>query len=302
MRWGIRRYQNRDGTLTPAGKERLANKGIRTEENLVEKTIPKGTKMYRTTPYEKDNRNSKSMYVTHVEADRNLYKEGSIVRGYVDKKSDEVYEHTYELKADIRVPSLKTMREIEREVVSKNVKLQTEIGKAYITSRMLADDGYTTVKDVTIMSDISKKLDTASTLESRRAIYKEVTKKYGDFRGDEYYHGANSISRAREHIDSLDSLTIEQSLGRAESTKQGIIKELQKRGYNAMYDNAGIGVGTDGRYSKQQEGVEPLIIFDANVLRETSNKRVSAGEQKIAKEQYENWKKERDETLRKFQD
>jgi hypothetical protein len=78
--------------------------------------------------------------------------------------------------------------------------------------------------------------------------------------------------------------------------------ELKKRGYNAMYDNAGIGVKSDGTYSKNQEGVEPLIIFDANDLQETSIKRVSTSEQKEAGDRYIEWKKERDKTLRKFQD
>ena len=33
MRWGVRRYQNKDGTLTPAGKKKYQNKdGSLTEE------------------------------------------------------------------------------------------------------------------------------------------------------------------------------------------------------------------------------------------------------------------------------
>ena len=33
MKWGVRRYQNKDGTLTPAGKKR-ANKGLKDAERL----------------------------------------------------------------------------------------------------------------------------------------------------------------------------------------------------------------------------------------------------------------------------
>lgn len=38
QRWGVRRYQNKDGTLTAAGKNR---------RNLYARTLPKGTVMYR---------------------------------------------------------------------------------------------------------------------------------------------------------------------------------------------------------------------------------------------------------------
>jgi len=37
MKWGVRRYQNSDGTLTPAGKKRYADDG--TSENSESKTI-----------------------------------------------------------------------------------------------------------------------------------------------------------------------------------------------------------------------------------------------------------------------
>lgn len=40
MRWGIRRYQNKDGSLTPAGEKRL--------ENYKEKELDRVTKKYQT--------------------------------------------------------------------------------------------------------------------------------------------------------------------------------------------------------------------------------------------------------------
>lgn len=304
MKWGIRRYQNKDGTLTKEGKEHLANKGIRTEENLVEKTIPKGTKMYRTTPYKKDGRSSKSVYVSYLDMDRNLYKEGSTVRSYVGKKYGDVYEHEYILKDDIRVPSLKTIREVERSVLEKDPKKYREIGKAWVESQLLMDkwEGYTPA-DISVMSKATDQLYKNDTPETRKKIYNDFAKKYGDEDGDRYYNGAYNMYYARKYIvNCWDQLTVEQALGRADSTKQSIINELKKRGYNAMYDNASIGVPNDGGYSKTQEGVEPLIIFDANNLQETTARKINADEQKSAGKQYRDWQKERDETLRRFQD
>ena len=41
MRWGIRRYQNRDGTLTPAGRKRYAKEmeKLKAEKKAISVTI-----------------------------------------------------------------------------------------------------------------------------------------------------------------------------------------------------------------------------------------------------------------------
>ena len=301
MRWGIRRYQNKDGSLTTLGKQHLAEKRIRTEENLSEKTIPKGTTMYRVTPEKTDEKSSGPMYVTYLDADRDMYREGTIVRNYSNKQlsNTSVYEHEFKLSKDIKIPSLKTVREIEERVVS-NEKMKQEVAKSWMESFMMIDEGYS-MKDVSTMSKISDRFDKITTDEQRRSLYIELSKKYGDYDGDYYYHGAKKISEAREYINSNDSLTIERSLGRATNVKNGIVKELKKLGYNAMYDNAGIGVGSDGKYSKAQEGVEPLIIFDPNTtLVRTTTQQIDLEQRRASGERYERWKNDRTETLKDF--
>lgn len=300
MKWGVRRFQNKDGTLTPEGKRHLAENRIRTADNLTEKTIPKGTKMYRTTPDQKDTHGSKSAYVTYLDADRNLYKEGSLVKMYVNRQDQsDVYEHEFELSKDIRIPSLNTVREIETKLmVSEDTR--KEVGRAWLESMMLADGDSVSAKNLTEMSPYIDKLDKASK-EEQTKIYKELNDRFGPQQGDNYFYTARAIADAKNWIDTADHLVVEQSLGRAKNTKQAIIKELQNRGYNAMYDNAGIGVGDKGGYNKLQEGVEPLIIFDAkSTLKETNTRRVDAYEQHESGERYKQWKSERDKLLRKF--
>lgn len=303
MRWGIRRYQNKDGSLTELGRKHLAENRIRTEDNLVEKTIPKGTKMYRVTPYEKDGTKSKSTYVTYLDMDRAMYKEGTHVRTNSGKDSNDpsVYEHEFELKTDIRIPSLKTVRDIEKRVVS-NENRRLEVAKSWMESHMMADDGFTKT-DITIMSNVADNYNKAKTTEQKRALYKELCSKYGNELGDMYYHQSRSISEAKNWIDTNDSLIIEQSLGRSHHVKNDIIKELKKLGYNAMYDNASIGVKSNGQYNKQQEGVEPLIIFDSkSTLNELGTKRVDLAERRESGLEYERWKNERSRVLKKYKD
>ena len=45
MRWGVRRYQNKDGTLTEAGKKRVSNYAV--SEDSSDFTLNKGTKFQR---------------------------------------------------------------------------------------------------------------------------------------------------------------------------------------------------------------------------------------------------------------
>ena len=301
MKWGVRRFQNKDGTLTAAGKARLDKKQIRTEENLIEKTIPKGTTMYRVTPHEKDGSTQKSKYVTYLEQDRNLYKEGSVVKSYIaDKgKDDSVYEHRYQLKTDVKIPSLKTVREIEEKVVSTE-KARDEVAKSWVKERMIAF-GEMDAKSLNRASEIAKQLKNAH-VDKYKSLYKELCKEYDEYEADSILEGAKNIHYAREWVDTNDYLTIERSLGMANNVKNGIIKELKKLGYNAMYDNAGIGVKSDGKYNKVQEGVEPLIIFDSDsTLQSVSTRKINTVEQKLSATQYEQWKKDRDKTLKGFQ-
>lgn len=303
MKWGIRRYQNKDGSLTELGRKHLAENGIRTEGNLVEKTIPKGTKMYRVTPYEKDGTKSKSTYVTYLDMDRAKYKGGTFVDTISGKDLNDpsVYEHEFELKTDIRIPSLKTVRDIEKRVIS-NENMRLEVAKSWIESHMMVDDGFTKT-DIEIMSNVADKYNKAKTTEQRRALYKELCSKHGNELGDMYYNQSQSISEAKNWIDANDSLIIEQSLGRAHRVKDGIVKELKKLGYNAMYDNASIGVTSNGQYNKQQEGVEPLIIFDSkSTLNELGTKRVDLAERRESNLEYERWLNERSRVLKKYKD
>lgn len=46
MKWGVRRYQNKDGSLTPAGKKRIAREYERTSNKVVRDLQKHGTKMY----------------------------------------------------------------------------------------------------------------------------------------------------------------------------------------------------------------------------------------------------------------
>lgn len=75
MRWGVRRFQNRDGTLTDAGKDRYSeesNKTIR-QNNDGSKTIPKGFMFNRVGKSMLDVNSSGALYVSYGKQDAARY-------------------------------------------------------------------------------------------------------------------------------------------------------------------------------------------------------------------------------------
>lgn len=75
MRWGVRRYQNKDGTLTPEGKIRYAEestKEIRTNSDGSQ-TIPKGFVFNRVGQQTMDVNESGALYVSYGKADASRY-------------------------------------------------------------------------------------------------------------------------------------------------------------------------------------------------------------------------------------
>jgi len=75
MKWGVRRFQNKDGTLTAAGKVRYAkesNKAIKTNRDG-SKTIPSGFTFNRVGKSSMDVNQSGSLYVSYGKDDAARY-------------------------------------------------------------------------------------------------------------------------------------------------------------------------------------------------------------------------------------
>ena len=124
MRWGIRRYQNPNGTLTEAGRKRylryldkydadeIADRQ-RTKKEVAElmgydgRAIRKGTKMYRVAT-QSDKVDDRRKYVSIDENDVGDYVEAAFEGLIAPNASDtdELRIFTYEAKTDIKVASI----------------------------------------------------------------------------------------------------------------------------------------------------------------------------------------------------
>lgn len=214
-------------------------------------TIPKGTIVYRTTAEEKDRMNG-STYVTYLEPDRNLYR-----GGYIRSRdnSPEAYEHRMELKEDLKVPSRETLKDVIQIVAKDKPELVKEVARGWV-------DVWMPYIEQSLWNDEIGDVDQKKV----KGLIDDIVRSYKN-----------------KTIDEAFSMTV-QSLGTSPKFKAELIKELKKKGYNAMVDEAGVGVDI-------VEGTDPLIVFDSDrsLAYKSTNKITSRAESK-AKNKYIKWR------------
>lgn len=130
QKWGVRRFQNKDGSLTPAGKERYGVKtGTRVSSindmnsyelrHLISTgrdfTITKGQVGYRMTKTANETVDGKRKYL-FFDGDYAAYQD--FIYNYEGVRPGEAYLSKYEFKKDISVASLRTILETIRNLQS----------------------------------------------------------------------------------------------------------------------------------------------------------------------------------------
>lgn len=144
QKWGVRRYQNKDGTLTSAGKNRL--KGARMKSDLVREQlgvdipkkkfvtqihddtskdliVSKGQKVNHVTPNDfKSLREGQDLYISATETDKNIYR--SYLTLMLKHKgfgmNSPIKEIEFSLKEDLKSPSNSRQKKIFEQTYQKN--------------------------------------------------------------------------------------------------------------------------------------------------------------------------------------
>ena len=277
QKWGVRRYQNKDGSLTPEGKRRY---GYDIETNTGSFTIPAGSSVYRVSIKKKDN-GSGSTYVTMNAVDRDMYKgawSNSIRRYQGGTKDSKIYEHEFKTTVDLKIPSHDEVKKVEQQL-KKDPRILAEVGQAWATQYMGMS-----IKQLAAMKEISD-----------NDKYMAEAKQYCD--KVLAVHGKNSIMFSDQYKNSKDEGSLYKfsaAVGTSDYVKAALIRELSNRGYNAMTDEFGVGGGsTKEQYVK--EGVQPLLVFDSSTLTRTSSSKVSDKESKQSTQRYMGWYNEQNQ-------
>ena len=139
QKWGVRRFQNEDGTYTDLGK-RLRRSGD--SEALV---LPKGSTVYRVSKFKKDKLTKGSKYL-YTDADKDVY-EGAFSTFLKNnwKRSKDVYRKTYITQEDLIAPSEKKMNDIVGKRLLSDRALYT---RTYYTAIQMLQSGHPAMKNV----------------------------------------------------------------------------------------------------------------------------------------------------------
>lgn len=147
MKWGIRRYQNKDGTLTELGKQRYfgnyakENKSLKIINNSNgDKTVPKGFVFNRL---DKDNltiNKSGVLYVSHGVADAAKYTKylGPSIVGKLLKTSSDTIHHL-SAKTKLKLSSDEKLCNEIVKLLNKNKNFHDDVSNS-IGSLMLGDE------------------------------------------------------------------------------------------------------------------------------------------------------------------
>lgn len=250
---GRRPFQGDD---KKAIKEALTGKS-RSDKFTQERTIAKGTKMYRTsTSSNSDLEKGQPAYVSYLDVDRNLYKGGYI---RTRDRKDTSYEYEMTLDEDLKIPSRETLKKTMAKVIDENPKLLKESVNSYL-----------------------EELIPKYTWDYYEIIYDPNTGQYDKSRWHDFV--ADSYNRRKDVPVEEQWGSIALSLGKADKLKNAIIDDLKQQGYNAITDEAGVGGG-----DRVAEGIDPLIVFDSDVLKIDKIKPISRTNESKSYKDYNEW-------------
>lgn len=147
QKWGVRRYQDSRGRLTPAGKQRYHYSNR--DGDVI---IDKGTVVRRTSTKKIEDEQKRIKYITIDSLDKTW-------RNDFKRHYGQAFEHVYEASKDIRVQSINDSYKLFDEMM-KNKSFQKKVEKQAIEREQqvgakLSDYGYETPRDkffVTFMS------------------------------------------------------------------------------------------------------------------------------------------------------
>lgn len=180
MKWGVRRFQNKDGSLTSAGRTRYAeesNKTIKTNKDG-SYTVPKGFVFNRVGKSTLDINKSGALYMSYGKEDAARYVKslGPTLIGKLTKTAGESVQHI-KAKGDLKMPSDSEVAEGTAKLLLSNEKLFKSFSDS-IYSLTAIDD---VERDVT-RSDVEKALKNPLGKEGQKLAYS-----VSSFLGDERY-------------------------------------------------------------------------------------------------------------------
>lgn len=277
QKWGVRRFQNEDGSLTPEGRKRY-------ERELSEvSVIKKGSRLYRSTVNAKEETKG-NKYMTYFDTDRNFYRGqgGEWIKD--TSRSNKLYENTYVTNKDLKIATGKEVLKAYEELSAKDKKMVNESARAFV-SFMCTNAGIRSAEAEKALNDNrnKKKLTDAETADLYRKIYGLKPEKWDDktciktmektgllWQIQNFQSDYNDQYKEAVHYIKQNSNTPAKAFYAAngwgspqgQAQKERVINYLKSKGYHGMSDLAGIGGIATKNDTYTRETRQAMIIFD----------------------------------------
>lgn len=261
QKWGVRRYQNPDGTLTAAGKKRQQNQ-VASNRNA---TIAKGTKLYRVSDKGTSDTSDGKIYVSATKETGDFYIR-ALGKGKI-YKTGKAYAQEYIAKTDLKLPDRRTMEKIELGLL-KDKQVQRELVDSLMKKGLSREKATEQVAPYNVGKAFIDKLGTSSLLGLVGATYGAVGGAYmglgnplavaiGAGTGAVAGVGAGVAAPSQERTRALNVARVSYGDKENKTINDKLSKELSKRGYNAMKDY-------NDRRAFGDKGNQAVIVFDSN--------------------------------------
>lgn len=250
MKWGIRRYQDKNGRLTELGKKHKRELSSN-ESNLVEQAngdyvLKKGTIVQRMSDSKESSLRSERTYVSFTKQDNDVYERNFKEILTWDNPDAPVYKNTLVLKEDLKIPSHDKVVNVFIDMFQQSPEYMS---KVMGDTRRLSDIQFHGTDTVFSKFRDPNNPDWRNTRDRVNEFYKKRYSKMtmSELREDAYYDFINHIADADEYVQNY------------------FYGQLKKQGYNAIIDDndaLGLGHRTDDENDILPE--KPIVVFDAS--------------------------------------
>lgn len=290
QKWGVRRYQNPDGSLTALGKKRQ-EKRVASDR---EATIVKGTTLYRISDSDKSDTSDGKIYVSATKDSGDYYVK-ALGSGKIYNKG-KAYTHQYIANVDLKMPDKRTLEKIELGLL-KDKNVQKELVDSLMKKGISREQATEQVRAYSAGKAFAEKMGIVG-------VYSLVGGAYGLAAGP-VGAGIGAATGALTGLGIASTVNIERSRAlNAVRTSYGdknnkitndtLAAELSKRGYNAMKDY-------NDRRAFGKKGEQAIVVFDSNKnLRNSKITEVTAKD--YARAYAKNYQKEHPKSTLDFDD
>ena len=261
QKWGVRRYQNPDGTLTAAGKKRQEKRIASNREA----TIEKGTSLYRVSTSDKSDTSSGKIYVSANKDTGDFY-----INALGSNKiyqTGKAYAQEYVAKTELKMPSRRVMEKIELGLL-KDKDVQKELVDSLMKKGLSREQATRQVAPYNAGKAFVEKVGITAAGAYLGGVYGAlggVVATGGNPVGAAVGAGVGAVAGgglmatvpSSERNRALNTARVSYGDKNNKTINEKLANELASKGYNSMKDY-------NDRRAYGKNGDQALIVFDSD--------------------------------------